>query len=584
MFYYPAVLRRHSGCFSTIWLVATKGTRVTRRDFLKVNVIRTCDDIMNYVLERVPPPQPGLPKPRFSLYLSSQLQYGVILVYHRQCALFLQELQSVVGQLLKKSMSQKIDMDDSSRQPLDLPDALAHLDETEGALDPFFGVMHMRDAMPSPNTLIQRGQEYVREADAAAAAAAALENGITASPDSITLREREPVTIPAAEFEGEELFDQHQDTIDLLMAQTDDFPEGDVALPREEVIPGEQEGEMEIDRRGPEIERTKDRTGSTIELQPTTLSSEGPGLSVEKPGPPSDQHTPVSGPGISYLPSAAVEEWEGPAPQSEDVTPPAVKTRRKRKRQLIFFDPETQILEEVLQQQINNPVIETRPLIFPPAPSKRMPSAAELFNRPCTPLPEEVEFLWRQAATIQPLLDSDLPVGERGPESTDSEREREREMAEAAEAAEADEAHELPEIPEISRDVAGSVMFDISEHGSLEASDLREASREIISPMFTPEREGPPVPRSAGLQDIPEVAEDELLETPAAESPRLLPDLPVLFQSLLPPDADRRTVSNMFQRLLVTLSARELHVEQREPYGDILIFPGPNYEEGRLSL
>lgn len=37
---------------------------------------------------------------------------------------------------------------------------------------------------------------------------------------------------------------------------------------------------------------------------------------------------------------------------------------------------------------------------------------------------------------------------------------------------------------------------------------------------------------------------------------RLLPDLaeheaaPVLFQSLLPPEVDRRTVSNIFQRLL----------------------------------
>lgn len=52
------------------------------------------DDIMSYVLQRVPPPQPGLPRPRFSLYLSSLLQYGVILVYHRQCALLLRKLST----------------------------------------------------------------------------------------------------------------------------------------------------------------------------------------------------------------------------------------------------------------------------------------------------------------------------------------------------------------------------------------------------------------------------------------------------------------------------------------------------------
>lgn len=103
--------------------------------------VRYSDDIMNYVLERVPPPRPGLPRPRFSLYLSSQLQYGVIIVYHRQCAILLgkkwlprleeraaecagpwlwlclplEELHTIVAQLLKQRTAQKIDMDDHSR-------------------------------------------------------------------------------------------------------------------------------------------------------------------------------------------------------------------------------------------------------------------------------------------------------------------------------------------------------------------------------------------------------------------------------------------------------------------------------------
>ncbi|XP_027142913.1 meiotic recombination protein REC8 homolog [Larimichthys crocea] len=167
-------------------LVATKGIRVPRRDFLKVNVTSTCDDIVSYVLEQVPPPQPGLPRPRFSLYLSSQLQYGVVLVYHKQCAIFLEDIQSAVGQLVKQKTSQKIDMDDHSRQTLDFPDALSLLEETEGAPDPLFGVM--QDAMPSPNTLIQvhaqMGRDYLRETSPEhpeparpAAADAALDSG-----------------------------------------------------------------------------------------------------------------------------------------------------------------------------------------------------------------------------------------------------------------------------------------------------------------------------------------------------------------------------------------------------------------------
>ncbi|KAK9513875.1 hypothetical protein VZT92_027376 [Zoarces viviparus] len=582
MFYYPTVLKRHSGCFSTIWLVATKGVRVRRRDFLEVNVKRTCDDIMDYVLEQVPPPRPGLPRPRFSLYLSSQLQYGVILVYHRQCAIFLEELQTVVGQLAKRKTSQKIDMDGHGRSSLDFLDALSLLEEAEGAPDPLFGVMCMQEPIPSPNTLIQMGQEYLRETSpehpemSPAAALESVSPGITASQESITLKETEPVAIPVAEFEGEELVDQHPDTIDLLMAQTDHFPEEEFEMPREELTPGDQEREME--RGGSEEDLEKDRTkeppGSSIESQPTTISSEDAVLlPQEEPGPPSDQLTPVSGPVVPSPPSAAGERGS-PTLQSEDEPSPKVKTRRKR--QLIFFDSQTQIDQEVLQQQIDDPLTETRPAVYPLLPSHRLPSAAELFNTPCTFLPEEVLFLWRRAATITPVSGSDLQAGERGHESSESEREREREMVEAAEAL-------------VPRGVAEPELFDISEPGSLlqEGSDQREVTREI-SPIYTPDKEGSVVSRSASaLQDIPEV-EDELPGI-TAESPGLWPDLPeheaapVVFQSLLPPDADRRTVSNTFQRLLEALSARKVRAEQDQPYDDILIFPGTNYEEAPLT-
>lgn len=43
------------------------------------------EEILSYVLVQVQPSQPGLPRPRFSLYLSAQLQIGVIRVYSQQC-------------------------------------------------------------------------------------------------------------------------------------------------------------------------------------------------------------------------------------------------------------------------------------------------------------------------------------------------------------------------------------------------------------------------------------------------------------------------------------------------------------------
>ncbi|XP_034063936.1 LOW QUALITY PROTEIN: meiotic recombination protein REC8 homolog [Gymnodraco acuticeps] len=601
MFYYPTVLKRHSGCFSTIWLVATKGIKIPRRDFLKVNVIRTCDDIMSYVLQRVPPPQPGLPRPRFSLYLSSQLQYGVILVYHRQCALLLQELQSVLVKLLKQRSSQIIDMDEPSRQALDFPDALSLMEDTEGALDPLFGVMFMREAMPSPNTLIQMGREYQREWSPELPAAAEQNSAITAFPETITLREREPIAIPPAEFEGMELVDQHPDTIDILMAQTGHFPEGeDFDILEQGMQPGDQEMDIERDLREEDLEgkTTRDFTASTIDSLHPTLSTEDvilpqedPGLSGEKPTSPSHLHTPTSVPILPSPPHAA-EKRQRPSLQLKDVPTPEVQMRT-RKRQLIFFDPETQIPEQVQQEQINDPHIETGPRLTLQPPSQRLPSAAELFNNPCTPLPEELLLLWKQAATITPLSGSDLQVGERGPESNDSEKEREHAMVEAAEEVEAREGKDggaaLSPYSEFRRDVVDLEMNGFSDPDTtLERSDQREMSRiRDMSPMFSPEKEGPTVPRS--LKDIPEVV-DELLERAAAESPGLPFDIPeneeghVVFASLLPPDANRRTVSKSFMRLLESLTAKSVRAEQDEPYGDILIFPGLNYEEQRQTL
>ncbi|KAM8869814.1 meiotic recombination protein REC8 homolog [Spinachia spinachia] len=589
MFYYPTVLQRHSGCFSTIWLVATKGIRVPRRDFLKVNVKSTCDDIMNYVLEQVAPPRPGLPRPRFSLYLSSQLQYGVVVVFHRQCALFLEELQTVVGQLIKQKTSRKIDMDGDVRPAVDFADALSLLEEAEGAPDPLFGVMYMQEPVPSPDTLLQMGREFLRGSSpehpemSPTPSAATVESGITASPDRITLREVEPVAIPVAEFGGEELSDQHPETLDLLMAQTDNFPEEGFELPRGEVTPGDQEREMERGGRdkAPERDATNELPGSPVESQPTTYSVEEANLTPreesnlpgEKPGSPSDQVTPAPGPTV-------------PSPPSED-EPPA-KVRAKRKRQLIFFDSETQINAEVLQQQIADPFVETGPPLYPPSPSHAMPSLAELFNNPCSVLPEPVLFLWRRAANIHPVSDSEPRLGERSTESSDSEKERDRQMVQMLETVEAAEAFKGQEVP---RDVAEPELFNISEHGSLllEASDQREMSREI-SPLYASEKEGSTISRSAStLQDIPEVL-DEFLGMAAAESSGPLPDFPqhetapVGFWSLLPPDGDRRTVSSSFQRLLEALSARNVRVEQDEPYGDILIFPGANYEDLHVTF
>ncbi|PWA23918.1 hypothetical protein CCH79_00010823, partial [Gambusia affinis] len=216
---------------------------------------------MNYVLERVAPPQPGLPQPRFSLYLSSQLQYGIILVYHRQCTILLEELQSILGQLLKQRRSGKRDLSSQSKSAAVLPDALILMENTERAPDPLFGEMLLQDTMPSPTQLMQvptdgkrapsrcmslritevlfcllrqmnwetlreSSPELLEQSSSATSSSPHPENGISASPESITLSEPVAAPAPAIEFDEEDFTDYLPEIVALLLDQPDHFQEG----------------------------------------------------------------------------------------------------------------------------------------------------------------------------------------------------------------------------------------------------------------------------------------------------------------------------------------------------------------------
>lgn len=50
------------------------------------------------------------------------------------------------------------------------------------------------------------------------------------------------------------------------------------------------------------------------------------------------------------------------------------------------------------------------------------------FFPPPAVLPEEVQFLWRRAATVTPVAGSNLQIREREPSSESADSEREREM------------------------------------------------------------------------------------------------------------------------------------------------------------
>ncbi|KAM6968284.1 meiotic recombination protein REC8 homolog [Aplochiton taeniatus] len=369
MFYYPPVLQRHTGCFSTIWLAATKGIKLTHRDFLKVNVQRTCSDILDYVLVRVPPPQPGLPRPRLSLYLSSQLQYGIVIVYHRQCGMLLDPDHSgPAGQ------EERLPEDrHGGPAQLSLPDSLSLREESEGAQDPFFGQMNVVDVL-SPRIFMQLGKEQWRAATPERPlqlSPGTLLPGITASPDTITLVEKEPVVILSAEFEGVELAEvipHEPGMIDLLMDQLDDFPEGEMEVARE----AESNGAAAID---------KDMSSK----DPMILPQEDTGLPLDMPeaAAPAEERTPgpvplpASPPGPGEEARKQDRERRRRSPSLPELSPPTPKEKRRHRKQLLFADAETQLSAEEQQRQLDDPLLETRRLADLP---REMAVESELFQ------------------------------------------------------------------------------------------------------------------------------------------------------------------------------------------------------------
>ncbi|XP_066461098.1 meiotic recombination protein REC8 homolog [Eleutherodactylus coqui] len=266
MFYYPNVLQRHTGCFSTVWLAATKGSKIVKREYLKVNVIITCQKIVQYVLQQVPPPYPGSPIPRLSLYLSAQLSYGVVCVYHRQCDLLIDEVKTTLERLYKAEKLAKIDLL-HTEQHLLLPDNLILMQMLEDAPNPFFGLMEIPPELPEPTMIPQlsvlletSGPEIVRLEKTPprhTRGRHAADTSHLTSPELITIREVEPAPLPIIEFD-QDLPEVSALDLELLMSdlpsilEVETLPETGKRRPKEikdvkEVKPKEPKRERETE-------------------------------------------------------------------------------------------------------------------------------------------------------------------------------------------------------------------------------------------------------------------------------------------------------------------------------------------------
>ncbi|KAM5235498.1 meiotic recombination protein REC8 homolog [Ctenodactylus gundi] len=580
MFYYPNVLHRHTGCFATIWLAATRGSRLLKREYLKVNVVKTCEQILSYLLVRVQPPLPGLPRPRFSLYLSAQLQIGVIRVYAQQCQYLMDDIQHILERLHRIQLQIHIDMVEADLPSLLLPNHLAMMEDLEDAPDPFFGIMSVDPRLPSPSDIPQ--VRHLLEAVSPRRAPEEIPPEVPAElekpdrivvtvlpPTTITLQEEEPIRMLQVEGE-QDLPEISRRDLDLLIAEADEsiLLEELRRRPLRPVLdeskeePRALEGDIVVPPTSPpapiKVEGIEELLPVQVmvpeELQPTRWEPEAVPTEVT---PPQELRLPIP-----------------PSPERRLPSPESPPARRRRRRQLLFWDKETQISQEKYREQMQTTAhCRECPMVQPP--ERTITSPGTLFRTPALSgwLPPELLDFWAHCAQIPPrMLKRKPPL-----EAEEEERRKTEALSEI-------------EILREAQEPSGPLM--LSSELSLEAAE-EEKSRISLVPSeerwTLAEAEQPEAPPLPVVPELPEVPMEMPMELPP--EPELLsleavhravalelqanrePD----FSSLVPPLSPRRVAARVFYLLLVLSAQQILLVEQEKPYGRLVIQPGPRF-------
>ncbi|XP_053901233.1 LOW QUALITY PROTEIN: meiotic recombination protein REC8 homolog [Malaclemys terrapin pileata] len=612
MFYYPNVLQRHTGRFATIWLAATGGTKLVKREYLKVNVPQTCEEILSYILVQAPPPTPSAPRPRFSLYLSAQLQYGVVRVYSRQCHYLIEEIQHTLERLSRAQQQIRIDMGDLEQPGLLLPDNLLLMEVLEDAPDPFFGVME--PPLPSPTDIPQvppvlplPSPTDIPQVPPRAPPCSAYPAPLTSHRFDVFWRlpppQRDQPHPPGAGGQGErDLPEITAREIDLL-AEQEDFvlpPASPRTPPRRRPMEGGgPQGSWGAGEGGqgahpatpapshasfspPELEEEMRAREAeiTARLSPPTRVGEEPPAEVETPIlpeelarlpkeelPPPPELSPPREPGLPPPPPSPAVTPRVTRPPSSPKLELAVyepAPPRTPRRQLRFLDEVTQIPRDQFKKQILDVRAQCRPLVVVEVPARQRQTPAELLRAPTYGwLPPELLALWQRCAILQPVDYAALWAEEERKEEPISELEVAREALE-------------PSIP---------VM--VSSEISLETTEEEVPRPSLVTPE---ERRLVPEPEEA-LPIVPELPEVSL-ELPPDRDLITLEYIRRLvaaeleqvgetdFRSLVPTTTSRSIASRIFYLCLVLCGLQFLQLDQAEPYGPILLKRGARFRSG----
>ncbi|XP_059807077.1 meiotic recombination protein REC8 homolog isoform X2 [Hypanus sabinus] len=577
MFYFPDVLQRTTGKFSTIWLVATKAGKVTRRDYLKVNVVRTCEEIIRYILVQVLPPYPNTSRPRFSLYLSAQLEIGVVRVFHRQCNYLIEEIQHTLERIDRMYSQVRINMPELEQPNLLLPDMATLMETYEGALDPFFGLM-TSPPLPSPSLIPQvkpllkppvpeGPPEVLPKAEEPVPI-------LTVSPELITIREVEPILMPEVEA-GPDLPELSVRQLEDFLAEEFWFPEEPGApetrklrrRPRREVPREEEEVApevTEISAKRPEVSpvRLEYEEPSAGEAEVTGVPSEVYAVQPAEAAPEKEVEIPTP-PMLPPLHKEESPRRREPLPSPELVLPeiyelPPVAPKRRRRR-LQFIDTTIQIPREEMQEQIQRVDIHCVPFHPIKLSRQRKVSPASLFQNPAYEpwTAPALRQLWTRCARTKPV---DYSA---------------RRRLEALEMEVLRETLE-PSIPQLT--LTGSLEESEPEASLIKSpEETRPPTAELEEKLPTVMEVSETVEVSPGGLPPPEVTAVTHRFVMDLVSRELIDRDETDLHTILPTTISRIDICRIFYICLVFASRQVLRLDQIQPYGRITITPGPQF-------
>nr|XP_020666136.1 meiotic recombination protein REC8 homolog [Pogona vitticeps] len=544
-----------------------------------------------------------------------------------------QEIQHILERLNRTQQQFRIDLTDLEQPGLLLPSQLELMEALEEAPDPFFGLME--PLLPSPSSIphvrnILETPTPERSPTERAPSSMRRRTGeplLTVSPDAITLREAEPITLPRFE-EERDLPEITAQEIDML-AEQEGFLVPGVATPllspRKRRL--EEEPAEEIREQEPSLALGLSPP-PRIKEEPSAPKEAGLRLTgdVQLPGevpllPLLEATPPSEGPGLLRVPKGKLGCWSFEACTSlikrvllflslqlllPEFEPSPARPRRRR-RQLRFLDEITQISREDFQEQILNTQAQCQPLEMVLLPAKRQKMSADLLgNATYGWMHPTLHGLWARCANLQRVdYARRRALEERG----------QRVEEEAARRAEGpSELEELRAIEEPSLPPPGSSEISLEtteeeQRPSLVISEERAflEPEEVILPVVPelPEIsfELPPDKDTITLDYVRRafLEPEEVILPVVPELPEISFELPpdkdtitldyvrrmvstkleqvgeIEFVQLVPLTTPRAVVSRFFYMCLVLAGAQFVHLEQSEPYGRILLQPGARF-------